>query len=82
VGLHVRLDVNFINVDDIVEFIKGFNAKGPSMVDDYPRQRMVTMTMDDMGLVWDEERKVIRWADGFFHDIVAIDIDSLDYAVI
>lgn len=81
IGLHVRMDKDFINVDDIKTFISQFNEHGVDVFkilgyDMTPRY----FSSIELGVELKDDSNFVTWVDGFSRCIVGIkdDLDFLD----
>lgn len=75
IGLHIRLNVDAINVDDVKNFIREFNILGPTMYDSIPRElNTSTYTVDELGVELHETGEFVLWSDNFSHNTVGIRI--------
>lgn len=75
VGLNARLHVPFINEEVINEFIREFSAHGRSIFsekENYP----ISLSMDEVGIKFDEESDFLYWDDGTMGPSVAVDFPN------
>jgi hypothetical protein len=70
VGLHARVDIPTINVDDVFDFIKKFNNMGPTMFDD--NDDVICMNANELGVELKPDNKFISWTEPFSPNTVAL----------
>lgn len=73
VGLHIRADIDFINVDNIYDFIERFQERGLDAFDDKDIKE-VSYTANELGVELNEAGTFVIWKDGMSRDTAAIDI--------
>jgi hypothetical protein len=71
IGLHIRMDVPYFNVNDVEKFIYGFTIYGELLFDDYDNTPM-SLTADELGVEFDTERNYVKWKDNFMHNTVGV----------
>ena len=77
VGLHIRIDVDGIELDDISNFITSFNEKGFDVFDDKdltPR----SMDADQLGVELCEDARFVTWKDFGNRNLAALNWDLDD----
>lgn len=77
VGLHVRVDKDTINVDDIYQFISLFERKESDAFEHFKNPE-VSFNADELGVELSESEKFVIWKDGNPRDTVAVNIDLED----
>lgn len=74
VGLHIRIDKDFIIEDDIFNFIAAYDEKGVDVFVDEDLTP-VALTADEVGVELSEDERWVHWKDKKSRDCVALNID-------
>jgi hypothetical protein len=73
IGLHVRMDTDEFNVDDVKFFIESFNKYGPTVFHDLNYDHTpISLTADELGVELKDGDMFITWVRDFTHNDVAI----------
>lgn len=74
VGLHIRVDVPAINIQDVKDFIHAFLEKGPDGVFADKDLTPVAKNAEELGVERSEDGFWVRWVDGNSRDTVAVNM--------
>lgn len=76
-GLHITMDIDFINEPDITDFIKEFMEKDVSVFNNKPHELM-SYTPPELGVHLLDQDKWVTWDDGRSRNTVALNVDISD----